>query len=60
MERILFIDQDGEKLLIVKDMSNFIMPRIGEDVICLKMFLSVKNITHNYDSKEIEIEVERQ
>lgn len=58
MLKAIFINTEGDKLFIVtpEEMKHFILPRVGDAAICMRLHLTVESITHNYDSKEILIE----
>jgi len=58
--KVVFRNEENEDLFVVSknEAKNFVLPRVGEDVIWMKLFLTVKSITHNYDAKQIEIDCE--
>lgn len=58
MERIIFVNENGDHLMTVKDLKDYILPRVGDAVIWMRLHLTITSITHNYDSKEIVVDVE--
>lgn len=57
MKKVIFKNEEGESLFISNESEIGNLPRKGENVVIGHLFITVEQVTHNYDSKEIEIEV---
>jgi hypothetical protein len=58
MEKVIFIDMSGNDLLTTKDLKDFRVPSIKDEIVWMKLCMTVERVVHNYDKKEIHIWVE--
>lgn len=55
MEKVIFQNENDEKLFVVLDLKGFRLPAQNESVVWMKMFFMVRQVIHNYDEKQIEV-----
>lgn len=58
MKKVTFIDQSGNELFVVLDLTDFLLPKRKDEIVWMKLIMNVTKLVHNYDKKEIEVWVE--
>lgn len=55
--KVVFKNEKNEELFIVTEEQSkkFIIPKKGEGIIWMKLYMFVDLVEHNYDSKEISV-----